>query len=89
MGRLRHDIYKDAVRSIQQELIALQISQRAAAGHIGIAHSTFNAFLNQEYSRPNMTTVEKISRVPIWTDNTRQRLKDLQDYEARLFCREA
>lgn len=85
MRKLRKDIYEDAVMKVQRDLFDMQISQRCAAGHIGIAHSTFNAFLNQEYMRPNPKTLAQILATPVWTEATITALVALRDYETRLF----
>jgi len=86
MRKLRSDFYEDAAFRIQQDLFKMQISQRCAANYIGIAHSTFNAFLNQEYTRPNPKTIAKLLASPVWTKATLAALVALRDYENHIFA---
>lgn len=86
MRKLRRDFYRDATLRIQQDLSDMQISQRCAASYIGIAHSTFNAFLNQEYTRPNPKTIAKLLATPVWKEATLAAILALHDYENCMFA---
>jgi len=85
LSRIRRDIQQDAARLIQYDLRKLQISQRSAAKHIGISHSTLNAFLNSEYTRPNTKTIETLLDSPVWSEATANELRLLRDYERNVF----
>lgn len=82
---IRFDIRKFTTETIRKDLKTWGITQRKAAKELGIAPSTFHAFLNCEYHSQHRRTLEKLLSAPIWSQPTRENLEKLLHFEDLAF----
>ena len=79
------DYVRSAADGIRNDLFSLSISVRKAAKILGISHSTLHTFIAATYNAPHQATLSKLLAAQCWSDDTRQSLEQLANYEELVF----
>ena len=78
---IRRDYVCAAAEAVRMELWNSGIRERHAAACMGLSNSTFNSFLNADYTRLHRKTLDAILSVAIWSERTRCLLEAVRDYD--------